>query len=191
MQDSMLRSWIRLLPIVVALAAPGSAWADAGRIQFPNLDGLAAKATNTVDISLDPSLLKLASQFMGKGANDAAVQAAVSGLKGIYVRSFQFPTDNAYPRRDVDQVLSQLAGPGWNKLVSVHDSLRRQDVDVYLFQQGKRVEGLVIVAAQPRELTLVNIVGSLSLAQLSGLEGKFGVPVLPLSQKPRSPTSSP
>jgi Domain of unknown function (DUF4252) len=176
-----------LLPVLLLLVAPAAALADAGRIQFPNLDGLAAKATNSVNISLDPGMLKLATEFLGNGANDASLQAAVSGLKGIYVRSFQFGTDHAYPRSDVEQVLRQLDGPGWNKLVSVHSSQQHQDVDIYLFQQNKRIEGMVIVAAQPRQLTLVNIVGSMSLAQLSGLEGKFGVPNLPLPPKPAGP----
>jgi len=187
MRASSFPYCIRLLPIVLLLATPAAAWADAGRIQFPNFDGLAAKATNSVTLSLDPSMLKLATQYMGDGANNASLQAAVSGLKGIYVRSFQFGADHAYPHSDVDEVLRQLEGPGWNKLVSVHNSQRHQDVDIYLYQQGKRVEGLVIVAAQPRELTVVNIVGSMSLAQLSQLEGKFGVPSLPLPQSLGTP----
>lgn len=187
MRISSFPSWARLLPVALVLAAPGAAWAQAGRIQFPSFDGLAAKATNSVNISLDPALIKLATQYMGNDANDAAVQAAVSGLKGIYVRSFQFATDHAYPPSDVDQVLRQLDGPGWNRLVSVHNSQQRQDVDIYSFQRGKHIEGLVIVAAQPRQLTVVNIVGSMSLAQLSGLEGKFGIPTVPLAQKSGTP----
>jgi Domain of unknown function (DUF4252) len=187
MRTSSLPLRIRLLPVLLLLAAPAAALAESGRIQFPNFDGLAAKATNSVNISLDPGMLKLATEYLGNGANDASLQAAVSGLKGIYVRSFQFGTDHAYPRSDVEQVLRQLGGPGWNKLISVHNSQQHQDVDIYLYRQDKRVEGLVIVAAQPRQLTVVNIVGSMSLAQLSQLEGKFGVPSLPLPPKPAGP----
>ena len=83
MRTSSLPLRIRLLPVLLLLAAPAAALAESGRIQFPNFDGLAAKATNSVNISLDPGMLKLATEYLGNGANDASLQAAVSGLKGI------------------------------------------------------------------------------------------------------------
>lgn len=186
-RKSLARDWIACAALALALTAPGAAWAQAGRIRFPNLSGLASKATNSVDISLDPSLIGLASRQAGTGANAAAVQAAVSGVKGIYVRSFQFAADHAYPSSDVEQVLRQLEVGGWTKLVSVHNAVPRKDVDVCLLKRGDRVEGLVIVAAEPRQLTIVNIVGSISLAQLSQLQGKFGVPNLPVAQQGSKP----
>lgn len=176
-----------LFVLTYVLGASAAAWADPGRIRFPDFDGLASKAVNTVDIRLDPSLLKLASQFVPHDSNGPPVQSLVSGLKGIYVRSFQFATDYAYPRRDVEQVLKQLDAPGWSRLVQVHNSAQHQDVDVYLYRQGKRVEGLVVVTAQPRQLTIVNIVGSITLAQLSRLQGQFGVPALPPASKAGTP----
>jgi hypothetical protein len=38
--------------------------------------------------------------------------------------------------------------------------------------------GLAIIASEPREFTIVNIVGNIDLADLHNLEGKFGVPEL-------------
>jgi hypothetical protein len=38
--------------------------------------------------------------------------------------------------------------------------------------------GLAIIASEPREFTIVNIVGSIDLAKLHRLEGKFGIPRL-------------
>ena len=40
----------------------------------------------------------------------------------------------------------------------------------------KGMRGFVIVAAEARELTVVNIVGDLDLASLGKLTGKFGIP---------------
>ncbi len=180
----MRRSWVssalRLLAVALPLAMPVASLAQAGQIDLPSFDELARKATNSVNISLNPALLQLAAQYINNGNGDANVQAAVNGLKGIYVRSFEFATDNAYSASDVQRVRQQLEGPGWMKLVSVHSSQKDQDVDIYMLQREKRVEGLVIIAAQPRKLTIVNLVGSVDLAKLGQLQGKFGVPNLPL-----------
>ncbi|MGH8149962.1 MAG: DUF4252 domain-containing protein [Steroidobacteraceae bacterium] len=191
MRKSLTAAWVGLVPILLALVAPGAAWAQAGRIELPSFAGLAAKATNSVNISLDPSLIGLASQFAGNGPDQAAVKTVMSGLKAVYVRSFQFGADYAYPRSDVNEVLQQLEARGWIKLVSVHNTHPRKDVEVCLLEHGKRVEGLVVLAAEPRQFTIVNIVGSISLAQLSQLQGKFGVPKLPMGPNGFRPPLAP
>lgn len=174
------KSAVRLLAALLLIAVPIASHAQAGRIALPSFDSLAKKAVSSVNISLDPSLLTLATQFMDNDPDAAAVKDVVSGIEGIYVRSFQFATDNAYSPSDVQRVRQQLEGPGWMKMVSVHSSQKDQDVDIYMLQREKRVEGLVIIAAQPRKLTIVNLVGSVDLAKLGQLQGKFGVPNLPL-----------
>ncbi len=42
--------------------------------------------------------------------------------------------------------------------------------------RGEQIAGLVIISAEPRELTLVNIVGPVDLDKLASLEGQFGIP---------------
>jgi hypothetical protein len=42
--------------------------------------------------------------------------------------------------------------------------------------RGDRINGLVIISAEPREFTVVNIVGDIDLDRLSKLEGEFGIP---------------
>ena len=43
-------------------------------------------------------------------------------------------------------------------------------------RDGDRTEGLAIIAAAPRQLTIVNIVGPVALARLARLQGQFGLP---------------
>ena len=43
---------------------------------------------------------------------------------------------------------------------------------------GGKAKSLAIIASEPREFAIVNIVGSIDLEQLHDLEGKFGVPEL-------------
>ncbi len=177
------KSAVRLLAALLLIAVPIASHAQAGRIALPSFDSLAKKAVSSVNISLDPSLLTLATQFMDNDPDAAAVKDVVSGIEGIYVRSFQFATDNAYPQSDVDRVRRQIDAAGWKKLISIHKSPQDEDVDVCMLRQNNRIQGVVIIATNPRKFTIVNIVGSVDLAKLSKLQGKFGVPNLPLGQK--------
>ena len=67
-----------------------------------------------------------------------------------------------YAPNDLEPIRSQLRQPGWDKIVGV-TSRRGSNVDVHLRYQGDTVMGLAIVAADPTELTVVNIVGSIDL----------------------------
>jgi len=56
-------------------------------------------------------------------------------------------------------------------------------VDIYISIDGNRANGLAIIASEPREFTIVNIVGSVDMRKLHELEGQFGIPKLELEQK--------
>jgi hypothetical protein len=78
----------------------------------------------------------------------------------------------------IDEIRKQLAAPGWNRVVETRSKKTHADVDIYLMTQGKQVLGLALIASEPREITIVNIVGAIDLDKLHKLEGQFGVPKL-------------
>ena len=176
-----LRS-IFLTCALLALPALAAA-ADPGRLQLPDFSALSKKATNSVDISLDPSLLHLAGGAIGSdsGGNGAALNDLIKGIRGVYVRSYTFDRPGEYSKADVKAVVAQLLAPGWQPVVSTHDLKQGSDVDIYLRRSGDRTDGVAIIAAEPRELTIVNIVGSIDLAKLAQLQGQFGVPKVGLA----------
>ena len=45
-------------------------------------------------------------------------------------------------------------------------------------KNGAEISGLAVLAADPKEITVVNIVGPVDLEKLTELEGNFGVPEL-------------
>lgn len=136
---------------------------------------LAPKGTETVEVSLSGAMLQLAGQFLNTGdPEQAKVKGLLGGLKGIYVRSYTFKKPGEYSMADVDRVRTQLKG--WSPVVNVHDA--QETVGVYLKTNGQRIDGLVVVSAEPTELTLVNIVGSIRVEDLKELSGKFGIPNL-------------
>ena len=168
-----------ILTFVSALSLCSSASAADGKLLLPEFGGLADKASEVVTITLDPALLGIAARFLDPAKpEDRAVREAIAGIKGIYVRSYKFDEDFAYPRADVESVRKQLNAPGWQRLVEVRSRKQQQNVDIYILVEQERANGLAIIASEPREFTIVNIVGNIDLADLHNLEGKFGVPEL-------------
>ena len=175
------RSWI-----LGALLLPASVSAAANpQLVLPEFSALSQKATESTTITLDSSLLALASRFLdGSDPQDAAAKEVLKGISGIYVRSFKFDRDAAYSQADVDAVRQQLTAPGWTRLVQTRSKKTRADVDIYVMIVDKQATGLALIASEPRAFTIVNIVGSIDLDKLHKLEGQFGIPKLDLeSQK--------
>jgi hypothetical protein len=177
-----LTAW--LVPVMSSVLSGGLAAQTPGpRMPFAGLEKLAAAASDTVDVSLDTTLLALAAKFLDdKGdPEQAGVKAMLGGLKGVYVRSYEFGADGAFGAADVEGIRRQLAGPGWSRMAGVRSKRDRADVDVYLWLDGETIGGLGILATEPRRLTVVNIVGAIDLDQLRRLEG-FGLPRLGLER---------
>jgi hypothetical protein len=164
-------------------AATASAAADA-QLKLPDFNSLADKASESVTITLDAALLGMAAGFLDANKpEDAAAKELISGLRGVYVRSYTFDADFAYPQADVDNVRKQLSAPGWRRLVEVRSRKEQAHVDIYISTDRNKANGLAIIASEPREFTIVNIVGSIDLQKLHQLEGQFGIPKLQLEEK--------
>lgn len=169
---------------LMALLAPVMAAVPAVQLVMPNFDSLAAKASDSVSITLDAALLGIAAGFLDSSKpEDAAAKELIGGLRGIYVKSFTFGKDFAYPTAEVDSIRRQLAPPLWQRLVGVRSHKEQANVDIYMAVDGGKANGLVIIASEPREFTVVNILGSIDLQKLHQLEGKFGIPKLQLEDK--------
>jgi hypothetical protein len=178
----VLEMTMRFRPIVLAcalLALPAlAAAADPGRLRLPDFPALGKRAAQSVVISLDSSLLHQASGLIseGSGASSAEVNDLLKGIKGIYVRGFSFDAPGEYSESDLAPVEAQLRAPGWQPVVSTHDMKQGKELEIYVRRSGKRTDGLAIIAADPRQLTIVNIVGPVDLARLARLQGQFGIP---------------
>jgi hypothetical protein len=168
----------KLAPVALVLAgAVITANAQGARLQMDNLDFLASKATETVDVKLDERLMQTTARLFSS-KDDADVRELLKGVKGIYVKSFTFEKEGEYSQTEVDLILSQVRGSAWSKIVSVRSKKDGDNVEVYLMMLGDQIEGLAVISAEPKEFTVVNIVGPVNLDKLSKLEGQFGVPVL-------------
>jgi hypothetical protein len=165
-----------------------------GQLALPDFTALADKASEMVSVNVDPKVLGLACRFLNPADPDqAAAQQFCTSLTGIYVRKYTFDKDYAYPKSDIDGVRKQLAAPGWSQIVGAISRKENTVVDVYVLIDGDKVRSLAIIASEPREFTVVNVVGSIDLEKLHELEGKFGVPELEIEtgKKPAAGEKAP
>lgn len=175
---TLFQTIVRFAPVLLLLLAGGAmtARAQGPKLQMDQLDLLANKASETVDVKLDERLMATTARFFS-GKDDADIKEVLKGIKGIYVKSFTFEKEGEYSQLEVDSVVSQLRGSTWSKIVSVK-SKGGDNVQVYLNMVGDQITGLAVLSIEPKEFTVVNIVGPIDLEKLSKLEGQFGVPDL-------------
>jgi hypothetical protein len=171
---------------IAALLATGPAWADpSGKIRLPDLAALEARASETVEVTLDAALLGMASRYLdARNPEEAGVREIVNGLQGVYVRSYTFDEPFTPQKADVDMVRSQLTAPGWSRIVGARSRKDNTNVEVYIMLSGKQAMGLAVLAIEPKEFTIVNIVGAIDLERLHRLEGQLGVPKLGIAKQP-------
>ena len=175
-----MKSLIKTTLIASLLVAASALAANAqdSRIQMSSLDHLAAKASQTVDVNIDERLMKMAVRLLSdKDEDERDVKKLVAGLKGIYVKSFEFETEGQFVVADLEPIRTQLRGAGWTRMVNV-TSKKEGNLEVYLQFAGETVNGLAVLVTDDKELTVVNIVGPVDLDKLAQLEGQLGVPEL-------------
>lgn len=172
------------IAIAFVAAMLTSAWAQEIKMP-PAFDKLAAKAEESVDVTLDSNMLQLAGKFLSdKDADQAKAKKIISGLKGIYVRSFEFAKEGEYSAADVDAFRAQLQAPTWSRIVGVTSKHGENNEVYFRTSAGSQIGGVVIIAAEPKELTIVSLTGTISVDDLAELGGQFGIPevVLPKSK---------
>lgn len=182
-QDAISRHRLPCLLLLFALfAAPAIAQSGA-RLQINSLERLAPRAAESIDVNIDERLLQLAGRYLSSNdAGEAQVRELVANLNGIYVKSFTFEQDGEYSPTDVDAIRAQLRAPGWTRILDVRSRRENENIEVYIMTEGERIGGLAVISSAPRELTVINIVGSIDLERLSQLEGNFGIPQLEMER---------
>jgi hypothetical protein len=146
-----------------------------------DFDKLADKADEVVEVNVEARTLRLAAKFLkDSDPEEAAVKALLNGLQGVYVRVYQFDKANQYAASDIDGVRAQLSAPNWSRMVSVISKREAMKVEVHTMYEGEQMLGLTIIAAEPKELVFVNIVGPIDIDRLAQLSDKLGLPRLEL-----------
>jgi hypothetical protein len=176
-----------LICIAVLAAAICTQAEESSACKLPaGLEKLTAKATEVVNVNLDENMLKFAGNFLNKEDSDQTqIQKMLTSIHAICVRSLKFDAAAQYPEDEVQALRSQFRAPIWTSMVGVQNKRGGENVDVLLKMEKGAVTGLVVIAAEPTELTFVHIDGSIDPAQITKLGGQFGIPKVELPIKPK------
>ena len=158
----------------VAQASPAPP--ESGRLTLPDFSDLASRATESTEVTVSSWMLHFASHFASRRDPDgAAAKRLLANLKGITIHSYEFDHDNAYSLADVHRLREQLAAPQWHRLVQVRHK-GQENVDMYVSTEAEKTTGLALISSEPRELTIINVVGPINPDDLEQLSGHLDLP---------------
>jgi hypothetical protein len=166
----------RRMLAIFALLLPTIGAAQNPELSLPDFKFIAHNATESVNISLGPWLLHMVGSLIDdRDADGAAAKRLFAGIESIRVRTYEFDSDT-FPTAAIDSVRRQLEGPGWSPLLQSRDRNDGEGVEIYVMTERDRTKGFALIATEPRELTIINIVGSIRLEDLPKLEKRLQLP---------------
>ena len=163
-----IQSAERIMPMkLVTVAVCAALWivpAATGQKLELKFDALAARASSESELDLDGNLLKLAARM----AKEADLSGLISGVSSIHVRSYGFSKDGQYTEKDLEHLRNQVAAQSrWSRILNMKED--DATAEIYIAAQGDKVSGCLIVSAEPRELSVIYLEGSMALAQVKRL----------------------
>jgi Domain of unknown function (DUF4252) len=168
-----------LFLVMVGLLIPAVAQNSQLPLPSPVEKELAAKASNVTEVTLGKNMLAFAAKFMsGKGQDEAATQRLIAGLDGIYVRDYEFDKEGQYSMDDIQKLRAYFETSDWSPIVREHDKKSGESTDVMMKIVNGETHGMFILDVEPKELSIVLILGPVKMEDLSKLGGIGGLGML-------------
>jgi hypothetical protein len=164
-----------------ALAATASAQTQAPPLPLPPAveKELAARASDVTEVTLGKNMLAFASKFMnGKDQDEAATRQLITGLDGIYVREYEFDKEGQYSTDEIEQLRKYFETSEWSPIVHERERKSGETTDVMVKLVNGESHGMFILSAEPKELTIVLILGPIKMDDLGKLSGLGGLGAL-------------
>jgi hypothetical protein len=140
---------------------------------------LAARASNVTEVTLGKNMLTFASKFMnGKDDDEAATRKLIDGLEGIYVRDYEFDKEGQYSMEDVEQLRKYFETSEWTPIVHERERKSGETTDVMVKLVNGESHGMFILSAEPKELSIVLILGPVRMEDLGKLKHIGGLGAL-------------
>ena len=140
---------------------------------------LANRASDVTEVTLGKNMLSFASKFMdGKDKDDAAAKQLIDGLDGIYVRSYEFDKDGQYSMEDIELLRKTFETGEWTPIVRERERKSGETTDIFVKLVNGESHGMFILTAEPKELTIVLILGPIRMDDLGKLHGLAGLGAL-------------
>lgn len=137
---------------------------------------LAARAANVTEVTLGKNMLSFAAKVMnGKDKDQAQTRQLIEGLDGIYVRDYEFDKEGQFSADEVDQLRKYFETSEWSPMVHVRDRKDNESTDVMVKLENGESHGMFILDVEPKELTIVLILGPIRMDELGELGGIGGL----------------
>ena len=164
---------------VLALASSVTAQTTALPLPPPVEKELAARASNVTEVTLGKGMLAFAAKFMdGKDKDDQATKRLIEGLEGIYVREYEFDKEGEFSMEEIDKLRQYFETSEWSPIVRERERKTGETTDVMVKLVNGESHGMFILTVEPKELTIVLILGPIKLDELSDLKGLSGLGAL-------------
>jgi hypothetical protein len=140
---------------------------------------LAARASNVTEVTLGKNMLAFASKFMnGKDQDEAATKHLIENLDGIYVRDYEFDKEGQYSMEEIEKLRQYFETSEWSPIVRERERKTGETTDVLVKMVNGETHGMFILTVEPKELTIVLILGPVRMEDLGKLRGIGGLGVL-------------
>lgn len=164
------------LLLAATLAAPALAQ-NSPLLIPPQLEkDLSARASDVTEVTLNKNMLAFAAQFMhGKDDDEAATRHLIEGLDSIYVRDYEFDKEGQFSPDQLEQLRRSFQTPEWSAIVHEQERRSGQSSDILVKMVNGENRGIFILSVEPRDISIVLILGPIRLDQLASLHGIGGL----------------
>jgi hypothetical protein len=172
-----VRVWVGVLALGV-LGALGSVAYGQDQLPAPSPieKSLAERATHVTEVTLDKNMLAFAAKFMDDKDDDKDAKQMIQNLKGVYVREYEFDKDHSYTSDELEGLRKYFERSDWSPMVHERTKGQTEGTDVYVKLVNGQMQGLFVLDAEAKELSLVLILGPIDIDKISKLGGSFGIP---------------
>jgi hypothetical protein len=133
---------------------------------FAGTEKFAAGASDVTEVNLDPKMMGM----LGKGTSADLAHK----MEFIVVHSYSYDKPGMYKMEDVEAYRKKLADGSWNCFVHTRDKSGTTDVCQRTAADNETNE-MVIMTAEPTELTFVHLKGRLTVDDLRKMGGSMGM----------------
>jgi hypothetical protein len=124
-------------------------------------------------------MLGFAAKFMnGKDKDEANTRQLIQGLDGIYVREYEFDKEGQYSMEQIEQLRKYFETSEWSPIVRERERRTGETTDVMVKLVNGETRGMFILSAEPKELSIVLILGPIRMDELGKLKGLGGLGAL-------------
>jgi hypothetical protein len=131
---------------------------------FAGTEKFAAGASDVTEINLDPKMMGM----VPGGAGNLAHK-----MRFMVIHTYEYPKPGMYKDEDVEAYRKKLQDGSWSCSIHVKDKSGTTDICSRTSADHEGSE-MVILTAEPKELTFIHMSGNMSLEDLSKMGGGMG-----------------